>query len=732
MPDNVSIFDLSSDLMAAPTSSFDLSGSMNIRRKVQRRLYSRLLRGEALRADVGEAPDQWISGSLTASFPQQLATPPSWTRFQIGRKDGFVIPPFSSSDHEVSRLNTFSSGSLALEMTAVPASASSYYSKQSRFLKLTYKLSASANLPTASVSQSNPYTYGPNADPNGSSGVPGRTFFTATSGSYFDTSIDFPAFFDFDVAEYGKIRDIRVWVEFIHDVRVSSGTSGIGASPTLCGLGAISLALRSPNVNFYSAHPFWNSMEAKGFAPYSGHNVAIPELLRSSYLLWQGRTVTSDFSIGYSFSGGVPVIGFISQSDSFDPFYATWDSDMDMRTVFCDNSVVPNPHHLDRLYASADELGPGKSTGSLLGSATNNISALSASAPNAVMYAIEGYPIPSFSDNFAGSLTNHHTSVAGNFVPWFYDNRVKPGFITGTTNFTASLGLSPPPGWLSGPGGSANVNEFPTTGSQLGPVTIKPVYPLLEDVYSRKVFDYLDPSLTPNPFPSLLSSNNTIGFRPGLRGTEVHGKWRLMMSSNAGSVNFGKGIWFRQARLEFVIDTGRGTDSFYPSKGRRFSKGGSVSQRPGFRRVSIISGTANFDIGINYVYVKEKEEYGRSVGITDDPGRASDSFAVFSQITGSLSSSLSGSRSFFLKNEFGTPYIPLSSGSGVSPSFSPFDDDEISNSRNFLDFVLRRSQNGSPAQDLRSTLNRSQYFKTSIDRASDLLDSFDVITSGSS
>ena len=840
MADNVSIFDLNSSLMVMATSSFDLMGSANFRRGKQRNLYSRLIRGEATKFEVGEvlqfttdavvdfattAPldpqpfirdntndlsgddvgqlqidgvfpsvggtvfvnnesDSFLNGlyyvdltgsagsaarllrsagylegsvvpagfiikvlsgtlnggrffttntssvlfgtNFTASLydpfatPRDpFATPPSWTHLQVGRKDGFVIPLLSSSDHEVSRLNAFSSGSLPLEATAVPASASTYYSKSRRFVTLTYKLSASANLPVTPVTESNPLNQE----------VAGRANFVANSGSYRNNNWRNPAVFEIVVPERGKIRDVRVWVEFVHDVRTHTGTIGTSPLDETQGLGSVAIALRSPNVNFYSAHPLWNDPSNSKFMLYgtgsSNPDQTIPELLRSSYLLWQGHFM-EDTGVVFN-----PPNSHDDVTTSI-PLYADWDSDIDMRTVFCDNSPAPNPRHLDRLYLHASDLGPGISTGSQVGSRCNTISALSSSAPNAVMFSLMGYPIPSpcadWVEDIPGPSTaspDHKTSVQGNNVPWMYDPRIKPGFITGSTSFTSSIGLSPPRGWLSGPANTAALNEFPTTGSQLGPATLAPFYPLLEDLYCIKLTnDELAAEFDNAPF--LAKRNASVGFRPGLRGTEVSGRWKLMIGTgNANAAKARSGIWFRQFRLEFVVDMNSETQGFYPSKTFRFKKSGTVSQRPGLKRLALISGSSNFDTGVNYVFSRVDEDHGRSIGITGDAGSSIDSFAVFSQITGSLADRLSGSNDFFLGNEFGTPFIPISSGSGVEPSFSPFTDEEVRRSRIFLDSVMRRSTGVSPAQDLRSTLNRGTYFKTSAELALDLLDSFD-------
>src|SRR5205085_1403595 len=101
---------------------------------------------------------------------------------------------------------------------------------------------------------------------------------------------------------------------------------------------------------------------------------------------------------------------------------------------------------------------------------------------------------------------------------------------------------------------------------------------------------------------------------------------------------------------------------------------------------------AAWDRGTNNVLVAVPEEYGRTVGITDNTGSFTD-FAVFSRITGTLQAFLTSSghesmRRAYLRNEFGTPFIPLSSGSGESPAFQFFDEVDIG-AREFAAGVLR-------------------------------------------
>lgn len=63
------------------------------------------------------------------------------------------------------------------------------------------------------------------------------------------------------------------------------------------------VALRSPNVNFYSAHPLWNDERLKGYDKRPDSTVPrerdrkIPELYKGTYLLWAGHAVEDDLGL---------------------------------------------------------------------------------------------------------------------------------------------------------------------------------------------------------------------------------------------------------------------------------------------------------------------------------------------------------------------------------------------------------------------------------------------------
>lgn len=1100
MADNSGVYDISGQVQRVVTSSLaivhsGLSASINERREAQRDRYDRLLKGTATRAEVAQSP-----------FDSTPASPPSWTQVYAGKKHAFVISELSSSQHEVTSLNARISGTVQLENTAVPASGTLVYSKQSRFVTKIYKLSSSIAL----TQSPGPAEWGPSELENATRSLDFAGS-DPVSGTYRNNSMWNPAIFEIDVPDYGKIRDIKVWVEFIHDHRGGVGTGSADASnifwaggtgaPTQAprhGLQGMQIALRSPNTNFMHAHPLWNDPTVANFEKTPHPDIGdvyrfSPEILRNSYLLWAGHAVEEDlgislgsttgslprsynvttlitgtsgnavtpasleingsdqpvivygqaqenrmvifrrsvvngtvteaketvptngypnfitlqlasdkqtphvmyksgsasllyvrsssagwigpdnvssifsntfpdlavdsngkaviicsaldgqpslfmsgtsgwerFIVGRGTTAGITLLAHSIRADrnndfhftylyaddfgkwifygktgsfglsteriatstelnpiqtvsitpslsiavnssnepaivvggafdgikiftsgtsgwteknhfsdivkqtyvsltaaygaifnprdarydaddnlhatfngfanrevntfgsfsfvgllksgsngaSFDYLIATsslvsfnstmnrsvafdsnnrlnimmnepqsvgaqrditwwvqgsgsdgsyheFDTDIDMRTIFTDSSKTSNPRHLEQLYNRA------------------SLNSIGRSALHIEKVRIEGaYSSPLSSSiklfgytKFDPAFYQSSWLTGANF-PWMLDGRVPPGNFQGR-NWSATSSLGVPPGWLTGPGFTANENEFPTTGSQIGPPDIKPVYPLLDDVYVEKV-TYQSPTTSIEPLPSG-SNRRIIGFRPGLRGTEVHGKWQLMMANNG---NFGpvggpdaipggdprEGFWFRQFRLEFLIDQGEDiNDSSFASRNRKYRRSSNVATHEGKRLVHIISGSAAWDIGTNIVYVVQNPEYGRSVGITSD--KADTTYAVYSKITGTFAQQLSGSgrlqslESSYLSNEFGTPYIPLSSGSGVTPNSDTYDQNEFKNTKRVFDAVFGRNTLIPSDNTLRAHITRDNVFMSSRDIASDAVNS---------
>ena len=396
-----------------------------------------------------------------------------------------------------------------------------------------------------------------------------------------------------------------------------------------------------------------------------------------------------------AYSGGRYLTAIWQAFEAQDGMYFDFDTDIDMRTVFSDSSVNLNPRNLKTLYRNAREDASGESErpGTLILDSHAHASPLSSSLG---LLSAPGVWGTRASRVFRPSL-NQTAHLTGANVPWMFDNRIPPGIFQGLNYFSvvsSSLGWSPPPGWLTGPGGTAAVNEWPTTGSNLGPNDIQPVYPMLDDIYVEKIFD--QPTLTSNQNILPEVHNKIIGFRPGLRGTEINGRWTLMIANSSmisGSEVVGHpraGFWFRQARLEFIVDEGQEIREMIPSHSRRFMK--KRPFKPGRHRVAIMSGSSSWDTGINYVYTNVPEDHGRSFGISDISGSAD--VAVFSRLSDafseklSLSGNLDSVQRTFLSNDFGTPFIPISSGSVETPAVNPLTSDEIATSRFIIADIL--------------------------------------------
>lgn len=812
MADHIGMFDVSGAFMPRPSNSdTDVSGSLNIRHSVERKLYNRLLTGDALKTEVGE--------SRASGDSNLKATSPSWTQDKAGLRHGFVISGLSSSLHET-QLNTFVSGVLPLESSAVPASATMFYGK-SQLVTKTYKLT-------------------------GSDAITGLDYFLTdpVTGSLLARFSDFPDVDDLiiDVPDSGSLVDIKVWVELVTRFgRVINDPGGptyvnnntnFPSTPYLnrrvdgfsenffiptsksVDLSDMSIYLIPPNnplrdeIGPRFAYPGWNdpnginalkNVDAEiienstNFIPFDplmgrdGNPLAVPRSRQGSkagiwdgtYVLWEGKRSFLDVFNGMwgsnlSQSITPAQLRFVPGSSSlYDGFsvnsasYVNWDSDFNMRTVFCDSSPNPNPLHLDRLYNF--------SSSSL---SSDPVIVLSASSPNEKALRV-------YSGSFYGQPLT--ASAYGLQFPWFVDDRLS-GFLGNIVSASSpisgwnSIGF-PPDGWLTGgkfvvtqsllagnvrhgstrdydyaatqveasgfTGGvieddginlyyrwymhSASDNEWPTRGRNLGPATIKPVMPLLDDIYTETM--YRDPiSYSNDPLSrtgGVLGVRSTMdssvilrGFRPGLRGAEINGKWRLVVKIPSDVAQGGyryEGYYFRQWRLELTFRQGkRPVGTTLLSKTRRHERSSS-GYKPGFRLIHVMSGARVFPFhhGVEKYYVAENEEYGRTVGITSNTGSVND-FAVFTRVTGTLADRLTGSAGFFssfLGNEFGTPYLPISSGSGIPPASQIFDDPIVmKEEQKTVHEAINPRTLVPPANTAKSTLSRTDYASSTADR----------------
>lgn len=691
---------VSSSLNQRANTTANLSGNLNVRRKGQRKRYRDLLTGNVFMIDVGETPP---SGSNAATTP---ATVPSWAnRYVDGRSRAFVSRVLSSSlGHDT---NTYFSGSTPLENTPVPASASLMYEKQSRLQTKTYKVSGSAALTSSlMVLSNNPdgVSHGPFFGP----GVTGT--FVAASGvllsrynvSGVSVTNQTLWFVPIDVPDYGRIRDIKVWVEIAHDGNANAIVTNLQET----GLGSLKLALQSPNVKGFFSVPSWNDQSFFGlfYQPSQatlvaqkaiGNSLSIlgspvesqPDyyFYKDSFILWDG----SHFNLTSNTSGSY------SKSQVIDSQVPVWDTDRHIRTVFSDSSPNRNPRHIDLIYDA---------TGSQVSSET----VLSGSSP-----CVSG-SAPT------GTLESLGLGRAwGSQYPWFADTRLNG------LNIPAITG-SVPQGWLTGPNGTANTNEFPTQGGNLGPNTIRPVYPLLDDVIEVARIPTGSQSTAPFQF---------TGRRPGLRGSEMNGRWFLMVydfgSPFNQTPNPSLGVYFRQVRLEITYDQNRPPSFSINSKDRRHRKR-NVTRRPGLQPLYIqrdstgytLTGSfgpggvytgVSFGHNLTQTFVEVGEQYGFSVGITDNTGSQTE-FAVFTRLTGALADRLSASASLsvsgtshalysYLHNQFGTPYIPISSGSAFGTSFQYFNTSDLP-TKTIISEILRSRPSLPQAHRLRDTVTR--------------------------
>lgn len=585
------------------TSSLEIYDSVSYKNLDERKRYNRLILGEATKEEVGQGSDG-----------DESARPPSWTQVAAGLNHSFVLRPLSASRHEEQILNARFSGYEQKEISTVSATGSIYYSKSNKFIKKLYSVTSSVSF--ASTMTSIHY--------HGSG-----TFISGNRDQFNPFAVKF------DIPDRGRIRDIRVWVEIVHH-------SQSGRNQPLAGLG---IALRNPNVKFRHAHVLLNDETFR--EAFDGPNApfppkintfSIPDFYNGTYLLWEGTSLYSRDV--FQFAGGGDDL--VAQQG--------WRKDRHIRTVFTDSSKNYNPRHLDKIIASG----------------------------GGVVDLYDGSP------NHGYGLSP--PAASGNDVPWISDVRMDQGPYTDAG--------SPPDGWLTGPGGEPAENEFPTTGSNYGAADLLPVYPLLDDLYAEKREVPDDGStvvtrwLGTSPlggYPGNKSYRSWRGYRPGLRGKEIQGTWELLIAVTGTLTdqfdNFipATNAYFRQARLEILYDSGvedplssRRTRrvSYYKSRQDKLTLKHVVSGS-GMAKSSTSNGVPSADWFPNLIYTYTPGDYGKTVGITDDTGSLdSTDFAVFTRMTGALVDSITGStgasmRYAFLHNEFGTPYIPLSSGSST-------------------------------------------------------------------
>ena len=539
------------------------------------------------------------------------------------------------------------------------------------------------------------------------------------SGVFCNKTVYEPVSFSVPITASGRLRDLRVRVEALHSQRSATNDSDAG-------LQSLALSLRSPNTNFRSAHPLWNSPLAGNFpittnaavlaqiGTYGDKYAGVPALLRNSYLLWSGQN-TED--------GLKDALNAASLSAS----YHTFDRDIDMRTIFWDAASVNNPREITALFPNTSDTSPGTAL---------SYQTLVVSSSYRQFYQSPTYGVADAGYlNGAGAswttfLTNLGTgSLTCSVIPWFLDDRQSgscpPGALAGVsyTFNSSSVTAALPPLWRP-PAYSGSY------GPSLGPQTIRPVYPILDDVYVQKLVD------APNSSTFLIGANHPViqGLRPGLRDTEISGAWTFQVGVKAAPYSNGyfatgfHGVWLRQARLEAIYDSGIGAETFNPATIRKYTRGANV-KTDGYQLFSVESGSCAWDVGTNYVQEFNAPEYGRTVLITDASQSNPDSYAVLTFITGSLWNDLSASGivstttpnpSWFLgytdslaARPSNIPYIPDSSMSFGLPRLSASDIDVLANSELLL--AALGTSSIPPANDIVAFLKRQGYSETQAD-----------------
>lgn len=596
------------------TGSIFVAGSVSYGRKYARAKYNSTLLGLSASNAIDAAPySPLVDANLTGSL-----TSPSWTHKSAGFNQAFVGVSLSSSYVETHTLNYFRSGSAALESSPVPASASLFYSKEARLKTIVVKHTASFFDTVIPTTGTVPTSF-----------VAGTgTLCSLVTGNLVPSqvaAINVPATIFLSVPVTGRLVDLKVWVDVIH----LSGGAGRGKP-----LGILGVSLRPPNLSWGHAHPIYQD---KNFLIQTSFTTAYPtpypNFYKDSFLLWEGGG-QGPFAAPYlpgadNGAGTGDLVGGQGESK-----YPTFERDRSMRTIFHDGARIPNPRQLLGTSPSGNFNG----------------------APNAS------------SDSTVGAINVAY----GMNVPWTSDG----GGLAATDPVTYTKAGSPPPGWLSGPGGTNGANEWPTTGVNYGATHIRPVYPMLDPIYIRKTLGseraYDGGVLTdiPAPTPDLYR-----GFRPGLRGTEISGTWALMFICNSwgGNQTDYPDLYFRQARLEITYESPLSSS---PARIRRGSTRRSPLRNDREYLLWTISGTdsphfntsagTNLDYFPNSIYaiLDGQGSIGRTFGVVLDSGSLPTSeWSLLYRLSGTIGGISGSTPGWLLNNQFGVPQIPVSSAS---------------------------------------------------------------------
>jgi hypothetical protein len=365
-----------------------------------------------------------------------------------------LLTPYSSSQHEVTRLNglfigdaindTHADGdaiwkSMAGRGTELSTSQyggpgqlmihphstrPEYYAKtyttstdDPRFVKYIYSVdyTLSGVIPGASGTYITP-----------ASGASESTF-DLNLGRLIDANSHDPFVVNIPVSKRGKIRDVKVWVEAVHRNRSGDTNSG---------LQGLQISLVSPNVKFPGAYPLWNMPGASDFQYDGNPNITgtdnlvngtfsrrVPSIFTSgAYVLWDGHKAS-------------PALKYAADNLGLQNDYHEFDSDIDMRTIFTDSSQNDNPRSRIRVFPSASDVHPGAAT---------NLSAtlIYGLKPLSYYWSPSNFAQRYYSGTFSWSGIS--ASLSGAVVPWFVDPRLSPGLMNQTV-----VGV-PPDGWVTG------------------------------------------------------------------------------------------------------------------------------------------------------------------------------------------------------------------------------------------------------------------------------------------
>ena len=406
--------------------------------------------------------------------------------------------------------------------------------------------------------------------------------------------------------EGGRIVDVKVWVEIVQ----------VSSSNKFPPLGQFGLAVRNPNVSWGHAHPIRNyTQDGTPFGPFETPS----EFYRDTFLLWEPSGLyRNGQKTAYFYSSGATDFSTTDDPSTFAP---VWDRDMGMRTIFCDGAHTRNPRDIYQVYRREFA---------------------------GVRQSERAYVAPNFGFSPLGFASSNTASMTGNGYPWYDDPDISSSYNDGYTG-------APPYGWLTGPGGTFGANEWPTSGSTVGPEFIRPVYPILDDIYVRKLYQFTtvgvsdevqNHSIVPKQY-----WQNWIGFRPGLRGKEMGNRWELLIAQGltGSGLLTASPTYFRQARLELTYELTPNTRRADVRPPRIPHRAGVVPMKRGLNLVSVISGSKDFVGGVEgnatmtlpdffisgiYVMTGPEVEIDRTVGITHDvEAFYTDGFAVY---TGSV------------------------------------------------------------------------------------------------